>query len=80
MDRAAKKEHVAALNSTFKSTGVAVVAHYSGLTVAQMQILRAQMKLTIDASDPAAVDAAWDRVVAGDVRYRCVIDTATIPG
>ncbi|GAA1746510.1 NAD(P)-dependent alcohol dehydrogenase [Nostocoides vanveenii] len=35
---------------------------------------------TIDASDPAAVDAAWDRVVAGDVRYRCVIDTATIPG
>ncbi len=45
MDRAAKKEHVAALNSTFKSTGVAVVAHYSGLTVAQMQILRAQMKL-----------------------------------
>ena len=35
---------------------------------------------TIDASDPGAVDAAWDRVVAGDVRYRCVIDTATIPG
>ena len=44
MDRAAKKEHVAALNSTFKSTSVAVVAHYSGLTVAQMQVLRAQMK------------------------------------
>ena len=34
---------------------------------------------TIDASDPGAVGAAWDRVVAGDVRYRCV-DTATIPG
>lgn len=33
----------------------------------------------LDASDPAAVDAAWDRVVAGDVRYRVVIDTATIP-
>lgn len=44
MDRAAKKELVATLNSTFKSTGVAVVAHYSGLTVAQMQTLRAQAK------------------------------------
>ena len=44
MDRAAKKEHVEALNTTFKSSGVAVVAHYSGLTVAQMQILRKQMK------------------------------------
>lgn len=33
----------------------------------------------VDASDPADVDAAWDRVTAGDVRYRCVIDTATIP-
>ncbi len=34
----------------------------------------------LDASDTAAVDAAYDRVVAGDVRYRVVIDTATIPG
>ena len=33
----------------------------------------------LDASDPAAVDAAWDRVVAGDVCYRAVMDTATIP-
>jgi uncharacterized zinc-type alcohol dehydrogenase-like protein len=32
----------------------------------------------IDASDPAAIDAAWDRVVAGDVRYRVVIDATTI--
>lgn len=32
----------------------------------------------LDASDPASVDDAWDRVVAGDVRYRVVIDTATI--
>src|SRR4029079_6592051 len=44
VDRAAKKEMVETLNSTFKSSGVAVVAHYSGLTVAQMQILRKQMK------------------------------------
>ena len=44
MERAAKKEAVQALNEVFKTTGVAVVAHYSGLTVAQMQTLRKQMK------------------------------------
>ncbi|WP_353952995.1 NAD(P)-dependent alcohol dehydrogenase [Knoellia sp. S7-12] len=33
---------------------------------------------TIDASDTATVDAAYERVVAGDVRYRVVIDTSTI--
>ena len=32
----------------------------------------------LDASDPSAVDQAWERVVAGDVRYRVVIDTSTI--
>jgi uncharacterized zinc-type alcohol dehydrogenase-like protein len=32
----------------------------------------------LDASDPRAVDDAWNRVVAGDVRYRVVIDTSTI--
>ncbi len=40
MERAAKKEAVEALNGLFKTTGVAVVAHYSGLTVVQMQKLR----------------------------------------
>ena len=44
MDRAAKKEMVATLNGVFKSTEVVVVAHYSGLTVPQMQTLRKQMK------------------------------------
>jgi large subunit ribosomal protein L10 len=44
VDRAAKQELVAALNAVFKATNVVVVAHYSGLTVAQMQILRRQMK------------------------------------
>jgi large subunit ribosomal protein L10 len=44
VDRAAKAELVTTLNDTFKSAGVVVVAHYSGLTVAQMQILRRQMK------------------------------------
>jgi large subunit ribosomal protein L10 len=44
VDRAGKKELVTALNAVFKSTTVVVVAHYSGLTVAQMQTLRRQMK------------------------------------
>jgi len=44
VDRAGKKELVAGMNAVFQATGVVVVAHYSGLTVAQMQILRRQMK------------------------------------
>lgn len=44
MDRAEKRELVASLNQVFASTGVVVVAHYSGLTVAQMSALRRQMK------------------------------------
>jgi large subunit ribosomal protein L10 len=44
LDRAAKSEMVASLGEIFKSTKVVVVAHYSGLTVAQMQTLRRQMK------------------------------------
>jgi len=44
LDRAAKSELVANLGQVFKSTQVVVVAHYSGLTVAQMQNLRRQMK------------------------------------
>ena len=44
MDRAAKQEQVTALHGVFKDTSVVVVAHYSGLTVAQLQTLRRQMK------------------------------------
>jgi large subunit ribosomal protein L10 len=44
VDRAAKKEQVTALNGVFKDANVVVVAHYSGLTVAQMQNLRKQMR------------------------------------
>jgi large subunit ribosomal protein L10 len=44
VDRAAKKELVANLNGVFKNTAVVVVARNSGLTVAQMQNLRKQMK------------------------------------
>ena len=44
MDRAEKKAAIATLNGVFKATNVVVVAHYSGLTVAQMQTLRKQMR------------------------------------
>ncbi len=44
MDRAEKQELVASLHEVFSKTSVVVVAHYSGLTVAQMQTLRKQMK------------------------------------
>ncbi|MBB5754257.1 50S ribosomal protein L10 [Prosthecomicrobium pneumaticum] len=44
MDRAEKSELVASLNAVFKKTGVVVVAHYAGLTVAQMTALRGQMR------------------------------------
>jgi large subunit ribosomal protein L10 len=44
VERAAKKDAVVALQEVFKTTSVAVVAHYSGLTVAQMQNLRKQMR------------------------------------
>ncbi len=45
MERAAKAESIAELSGVFKTSNVVVVAHYSGLTVAQMQTLRKQMKL-----------------------------------
>jgi len=44
VDRAAKKEMVTELNGVFKASNVVVVAHYAGLTVADMQLLRRQMK------------------------------------
>jgi large subunit ribosomal protein L10 len=44
VDRAAKRELVSTLNDVFANTSVVVVAHYKGLTVADMQKLRTQMK------------------------------------
>ena len=40
VDRAEKRESVETLNQVFKTSGVIVVAHYSGLTVAEMTDLR----------------------------------------
>ena len=70
MDRAAKKELVTELNEVFKASSVVIVAHYAGLTVADMQKLRMQMKqagaqvkvaknslakIALDGTDAAAV-------------------------
>lgn len=44
MDRAAKSELVTTLHDVFKNTGLVVVAHYNGLTVAQMTSYRQQVK------------------------------------
>ena len=72
MDRAEKKEAVAALHEVFSKTGVVVVAHYSGLTVAQLQKLRKQArdegaivqvaknrlaKIALDGTDVASIGA-----------------------
>ena len=44
MDRAAKRELVDSMHDVFKDTGVVVVAHYAGMTVAQMTDLRRRVK------------------------------------
>lgn len=44
MDKAEKRGFVTWLNGTFKESGSVVVAHYSGLTVAQMNDLRSRMR------------------------------------
>jgi large subunit ribosomal protein L10 len=43
VERAEKKELVATLNTVFKTTGVVVVSHNNGITVSQMNVLRAKM-------------------------------------
>ena len=45
MDRAQKESVVGELDQIFASSGVVVVAHYVGMTVAQMQDLRAKMRV-----------------------------------
>ncbi len=44
MERAEKREVVTALHDVFANTGVVVVAHYAGLSVAQMTKLRSEMR------------------------------------
>ena len=45
MDRAQKEKVVDELGQIFASSGVVVVAHYAGITVAEMQDLRAKMRV-----------------------------------
>jgi large subunit ribosomal protein L10 len=44
VDRAEKRETVTGLNDAFKGAGSVVVAHYAGITVAQMNDLRSKMR------------------------------------
>lgn len=44
MERAAKRELVTTLNEVWKDTGLIVVAHYAGMTVAQMTDFRKAVK------------------------------------
>ena len=44
MDRAAKQELVSQLHEVFQNTGVVVVTHYAGLSVAQMTDYRNRMR------------------------------------
>jgi large subunit ribosomal protein L10 len=44
VDRAEKRELVTSLNDAFKGAGSVVVAHYAGITVAQMNDLRSKMR------------------------------------
>jgi large subunit ribosomal protein L10 len=45
VDRAQKEKVVDELGQIFESSGVVVVAHYAGITVAEMQDLRAKMRV-----------------------------------
>ncbi len=44
MERAEKREFVTELNEVFKASGSVVVAHYAGVTVAQMNDFRSKMR------------------------------------
>jgi large subunit ribosomal protein L10 len=57
VDKAEKRAFVGELNTAFKQSGSVVVAHYAGLTVADMQSLRKQMK-----AKGAAVKVAKNRL------------------
>lgn len=58
LDRAEKQELVSSLHETLNSAEVVVVAHYAGLTVAEMTELRSQMR-----EAGASVQVAKNRLV-----------------
>jgi large subunit ribosomal protein L10 len=73
VDRAAKEELVATLKGVLKDTAVVVVAHNTGLTVAQSQTLRRQMK-----EKGAAVQVAKNRLAKIAVEGTDVASIATL--
>jgi large subunit ribosomal protein L10 len=73
VDRAEKSELVSTLNSAFKGAGSIVVAHYAGLTVAQMQTLRRSMK-----SQGATVKVAKNRLAKLALDGSGVADFSTL--
>jgi large subunit ribosomal protein L10 len=58
VDKAQKRQCVASLTDVFKTTSVVVIAHYSSLSVVQMQALRRQMRAA-----GATVQVAKNRLV-----------------
>ncbi len=44
MDRGQKEEFIASMHQTFEESAMVVVTHYSGLTVAELGILRSEMR------------------------------------
>jgi len=75
VDRAQKVEFVSTLNAVFQNTGVVVVTHYQGMSVAQMNDLRVRMrdagasfkvvknrlvKLALDGTDAEGIKELFD--------------------
>lgn len=90
MERAEKKELVAALNQVFRSTGVIVVAHNKGLTVNQVNDLRGKMaqagatvkvaknrlaKLALDGTDASGIKGLF----AGPTMVAYAADPVSAP-
>ena len=58
MDRAQKAETVESLKGVFAGAGVVVVGHYTGLTVAELTVLRSRLR-----SEGAALKVVKNRLV-----------------
>ena len=73
MERAVKAEMVTELKGVFKTANTVVVAHYAGLTVAQMQTLRRQARQatrTVFPGPKPPVDFAGRRAQPPTARWR----------
>ena len=79
MERAAKKDAVEALNGLFKATSVAVVAHYSGLTVAQMKQAGASVKVSKNRLAKIALEGTDVVAIGSLLKGPTVIATSNDP-